>query len=93
MTPRPRLLDRVRERLRLNEYSIRTEQSASAIVFLYKEVLGRALEWRYNVECTKCPARTPVVESIPLGRDARAIHWRDDSAMPDYRRAHVPGGT
>ncbi len=24
---------------------------------------------------------------------ARAIHWRYDSAMPDYRRAHVPGGT
>ena len=24
---------------------------------------------------------------------ARAIHWRYDSAMPDYHRAHVPGGT
>ncbi|MGH8491209.1 MAG: hypothetical protein ACREXS_20680 [Gammaproteobacteria bacterium] len=24
---------------------------------------------------------------------ARAIHWLYDSVMPDYRRAHVPGGT
>jgi putative transposase len=24
---------------------------------------------------------------------ARAIRWRYDSAIPDYRRAHVPGGT
>ena len=24
---------------------------------------------------------------------ARAIHWRYDAAIPDYRRAHVPGGT
>ena len=24
---------------------------------------------------------------------ARAIHWRYDSATPDYRRAHVQGGT
>jgi hypothetical protein len=24
---------------------------------------------------------------------SRAIHWRGDSAMPDYRHAHVPGGS
>ena len=35
----------------------------------------------YLVFHSKCRAR------------ARAIHWRYDSAMPDYRRAHVPGGT
>ena len=54
--PQPRLLDRVRERLRVKHYSIRTEQ-----VFLYKEVLGRELEWLYNVERAKRPARAPVV--------------------------------
>jgi len=36
-------------------------QALSAIVFLYKEILGRALEWRYNVERAKRPARVPVV--------------------------------
>ena len=122
MTTQPRLLDRVRERLRLKHYSIRTEQAyvdwikrfilylpkalhpcnpgssmfhgkrhpdamgkaeverflthlavernvaastqnqaLSAIVFPYKEVLGRELEWLYNVERAKRPARVPVV--------------------------------
>lgn len=36
-------------------------QALSAIVFLYKEVLGRELEWLYNVERAKRPARVPVV--------------------------------
>ena len=36
-------------------------QALSAIVFLYKEVLGRALEWLDNVERAKRPARVPVV--------------------------------
>ena len=53
--PQPRLLDRVRERLRVKHYSIRTEQ-----VFLSKEVLGRELEWLDNVERAKRPARAPV---------------------------------
>jgi integron integrase len=103
----PRLLDQVRERLRLKHYSIRTEQAyvdwikrfiffhnkrhpsamgkaeveaflshlavarkvsastqnqaLSAILFLYKEVLGRELEWLDNVERAKRPARVPVV--------------------------------
>jgi hypothetical protein len=32
-------------------------QALSAIMFVYKEVLGRELEWLYNVERTKRPAR------------------------------------
>ena len=35
----------------------------------------------HTILLSKCRAR------------ARAIHWRYDSAMPDYRRAHVPSGT
>jgi len=107
MATPPRLLDQVRERLRLKQYSIRTEQvyvdwikrfilfhgkrhptvmgkpeveaflthlavvrnvaastqnqALSAILFLYKEVLGRELEWLDNVERAKRPARLPVV--------------------------------
>ncbi len=36
-------------------------QALSAILFLYKEVLGRELEWLDNVEPAKRPARVPVV--------------------------------
>ena len=107
MAPKPRLLEQVRERLRLKHYSIRTEQAyldwikryilfhgkrhpaamgkleaegflthlavdrkvaastqnqaLSAILFLYKEVLGRELEWLDNVQRAKRPARVPVV--------------------------------
>ena len=121
----PRLLDQVREKLRLKHYSIRTEQAyldwikrfilfhgkkhpaamaaleveaflthlavdrnvaastqnqaMSAILFLYKEVLGHELEWLQNVERAKRPARIPVVLS---GNEVRAIlarleghHW------------------
>ena len=107
MAPKPRLLEQVRERLRLKHYSIRTEQAyldwikrytlfhgkrhpaamgkleaegflthlavdrkvaastqnqaLSGILFLYKEVLGRELEWLDNVQRAKRPARVPVV--------------------------------
>ena len=36
-------------------------QALSAVVFLYKKVLGRELEWLDNVERAKHPARVPVV--------------------------------
>ena len=36
-------------------------QAFSAIVFLYKEVLGRELEWLVHVEPAKRPARVLVV--------------------------------
>jgi integron integrase len=36
-------------------------QALSAILFLYKEVLGRELEWLDNVQRAKRPARVPVV--------------------------------
>ncbi len=36
-------------------------QGLSAILFLYKEVLGRQLEWLDNVERAKRPARVPLV--------------------------------
>lgn len=103
----PRLLDRVRDRIRLKHYSIRTEQAyldwvrrfvvfhgrrhprelghahveaflthlavegkvaaatqnqaKSALLFLYKEVLGTELPWLEGVESAKRPARLPVV--------------------------------
>ena len=100
------LLDRVRQRIRLKHYSIRTEQAycewirrfvlsqgklhpsslgaaeveafltslavdgrvapstqnqaKSALLFLYKEVLGTELPWLDNVERAKAPVRLPV---------------------------------
>lgn len=103
----PRLLDRVRERIRYKHYSLRTEESyvqwirrfvlfhgkrhpsemgapevesfltslavegnvaastqnqaRSALLFLYKEVLGSELPWLDNVEQAKKPRRLPVV--------------------------------
>ena len=101
------LLDRVRDRIRLKHYSIRTEQAycdwirrfvvfhgkrhpsglgaaeveafltslavqgrvaastqnqaKSALLFLYKEVLGTELPWLDNVERARAPTRLPVV--------------------------------
>lgn len=103
----PKLLDRVRERIRYKHYSLRTEESyvqwvkrfvvfhgkrhpsemgapeveafltslavegnvaastqnqaRSALLFLYKEVLGSELPWLDNVEQAKKPRRLPVV--------------------------------
>jgi len=103
----PRLLDRVRDRIRLKHYSIRTEQAysdwikrfirfhgkrhpaelgateveiflthlaversvsastqnqaKSALLFLYREVLGVELPWLDGVEKAKAPTRLPVV--------------------------------
>ena len=103
----PKLLDRVRDKIRLKHYSIRTEQAyvdwirrfilfhdkrhpkemgaadveaflthlavrgnvaastqnqaRSALLFLYKEVLGQELPWLDNVEPAKRPQRLPVV--------------------------------
>ncbi len=54
-------------------------QAMSAILFLYKEVLGHELEWLQNVERAKRPARMPVVLSV---NEVRAVlarlegrHW------------------
>jgi len=112
----PRLLDQVRDRIRLKHYSIRTEdtyvewirrfilfhgkrhpremgpaevegflthlavhgrvsastqnQAKSALLFLYKEVLGEALPWLDNIETAKRPARLPVVLTV---EEVRAI--------------------
>jgi integron integrase len=106
---RPRLLDQLRDRIRLKHYSIRTEeaysewvrrfvifhgrryprdlgpaeveaflthlavdgrvaastqnQAKSALLFLYKEVLGLELPWLSGVQSAKRPARLPVVLS------------------------------
>lgn len=103
----PKLLDRVRSKIRLKHYSIRTEQAyldwirryilffgkkhpaemgareleaflshlavqggvaastqnqaKSALLFLYREVLGVDLPWLENVERAKAPKRLPVV--------------------------------
>jgi integron integrase len=107
MTVKPRLLDQLRDKLRLKHYSIRTErayvnwvrqfilfhdkrhpehmgapeveqfithlavergvaastqnQALSAILFLYKHVLGQELPWLDNLQWAKKPARLPVV--------------------------------
>ncbi len=104
---RPRLLDQLRDRIRLKHYSIRTEeaysewvrrfvifngkrhprdlgaaeveaflthlavhgrvaastqnQAKSALLFLYKEVLGFELPWLEGIQSAKRPARLPVV--------------------------------
>ncbi len=103
----PRLLDQLRDRIRLQHYSIRTEeaysdwvrrfvlfhgkrhpremghaeveaflthlavagrvaastqnQAKSALLFLYKEVLGLELPWLSGIQSAKRPARLPVV--------------------------------
>jgi len=108
-TRKPRLLDRVRDRIRYKHYSIRTEQAyldwirrfiwfnhrrhpedmgaaeveayltnlatvggvaaatqnqaKSALLFLYREVLGVALPWLDGIEGAKLPKRMPVVLS------------------------------
>ena len=107
MQQSPKLLDRVRERIRYKHYSLRTEESyvqwirrfiffhgkrhpsemgapeveafltslategnvaastqnqaRSALLFLYKEVVGCELPWLDNVEQAKKPRRLPVV--------------------------------
>jgi integron integrase len=107
MDSAPRLLDRVRDRIRFKHYSLRTEQAyvewirrfvffhgrrhpgemgaaeveaflthlavagkvsastqnqaKSALLFLYKEVLGVELPWLENVAQAKTPTRLPVV--------------------------------
>ena len=112
----PRLLDQVRDRIRLKHYSIRTEdtyvewirrfilfhgkrhpremgatdvegfltnlavqgrvsastqnQAKSALLFLYKEVLGEELPWLDNIETAKRPQRLPVVLTV---EEVRAI--------------------
>jgi len=123
MTEPPKLLDRVRERIRFKHYSVRTEevyvqwvkrfvlhhgkrhpaqmgaaeveaflthlavagrvsaatqnQARSALLFLYKEVLGSALPWLDNVEQAKRPKRLPVVLTPD---EARALMARLDGA-------------
>ncbi|NWG87796.1 MAG: integron integrase [Hydrogenophilaceae bacterium] len=121
----PKLLDQVRDRLRLKHYSKRTEaayvhwikryiffhdkrhplelgkaeveafltslavernvsastqsQALSAILFLYKEVLGQPLPWLDEVTRAKKPARLPTV----LSRDevGRLLKYLDDPLM------------
>jgi integron integrase len=125
MTQPPKLLDRVRERIRFKHYSIRTEdsyvqwirrfilfhgkrhpsemgaveveaflthlavegnvaastqnQARSALLFLYKDVLGSELPWLNNVEQAKKPRRLPVVLTEDEVRDVLAnlegVHW------------------
>lgn len=125
MTQAPKLLDRVRERIRFKHYSIRTEdsyvqwmrrfilfhgkrhpaemgaveveaflthlavegnvaastqnQARSALLFLYKEVLGSELPWLNNVEQAKKPRRLPVVLTEDEVRAVLAsldgVHW------------------
>lgn len=125
MTVKPRLLDQVREHIRVKHYSIRTEQAyldwvkrfilfhgtrhpsemgaaeveaflthlavsrnvsastqnqaLSAILFLYREVLGVELAWLDGVQRAKKPARLPVVltttEVHALLAQLEGTHW------------------
>jgi integron integrase len=120
----PRLLDRVRDKIRLKHYSLRTEQAyvdwirryilhhdkqhpsamgaaeveaflthlaavrevaaatqnqaKSALLFLYKEVLGIELPWLEHVEKAKTPRRLPVVltreEVAAVLRELKGVH-------------------
>jgi integron integrase len=120
----PRLLDRVRDRIRFRHYSIRTEQAyvdwikrfirfhgkqhpatmgaaeverfltdlavvhnvsastqnqaQSALLFLYKDVLGAELPWLDGVERARKPVRLPVVltrqQVLALLRELHGIH-------------------
>jgi integron integrase len=121
----PKLLDQLRNKIRLKNYSIRTEktyvdwnkryilfhkkrhpremgareveeflthlaveknvsastqnQALSAILFLYKEVLGIELPWLENVQRAKKPERLPVVftktEVNALLARLEGVHW------------------
>lgn len=68
-------------------------QALSAILFLYKEVLGRELEWLDNVERAKRPARRPVVLTeaevwaLLVQMEDRQAHGAD----PLRRRARAHG--
>jgi integron integrase len=125
MTQAPKLLDRVRERIRFKHYSLRTEdsyvqwirrfilfhgkrhpsemgapeveaflthlavvgnmaastqnQARSALLFLYKEVLGSELPWLNNVEQAKKPGRLPTVLTEDEVREVLGrldnVHW------------------
>jgi site-specific recombinase XerD len=131
MPPQPKLLDRLRAKIRLKHYSIRTEeayaqwvkrfilfhgkrhprelpgpeveaflshlateggvaastqnQARSAILFLYKEVLGNELPWLSNVEQARKPRRLPVVlteeEVRALLGQLQGLHWLVASLM------------
>lgn len=125
MSSKPKLLDQVREKIRVKHYSLRTEeayvhwikrfiffhgkrhpkemaapeveaflshlategkvaastqsQALSAILFLYRQVLGVELSWLENVTWAKKPERLPVVltlqevKSVLAHLDGR--HW------------------
>ena len=125
VTPPPRLLDQLRERIRLKHYSIRTEhsyvqwvkryiifhgkrhpaemgkseleafltslavernvsastqtQALSALLFLYKEVLGLDFPWLTEVTRAKRPRRLPSVLTVDEVR--RLMHAVDDPLM------------
>jgi len=114
----PRLLSRVRDRIRFKHYSLRTEeayvewirrfivfhdkrhpsdlgaleveafltdlavthdvsastqnQAKSAILFLYKEVLGSELPWLEGIQSAKRPVRLPVI--LTTGEIQRVLH-------------------
>ena len=118
-TKPPRLLDQLRDKIRLKHYSLRTEQvyadwvrrfvifhgrrhprelgpehveafltslaverqvsastqnqAKSALLFLYKEVLGVELPWLDRVESAKQPRRLPVVLTPAARARASAI--------------------
>ena len=120
----PRLLDQLRDRIRLKHYSIRTEhayvdwvrrfvrfhgmrhpremgqkeveefltelavagrvaastqnQAKSAILFLYKEVMGLELPWLSGVESAKRPQRLPVVLT-PQEVQSALVHVSGDN--------------
>jgi len=125
MNAKPKLLDQLRDKIRIKHYSIRTEksylgwnrrfiffhnkrhpkdmgaaeveqfltylavklgvasstqnQALSAILFLYKEVLGIELPWLNNVTRAKRPEKLPVVfsknEIKAVMANLDGVHW------------------
>ena len=60
----PRLIDRMRGRIRLKHGNVAAStqnQAKSALLFLYREVLGVELPWLEGVQSAKRPQRLPVV--------------------------------
>jgi hypothetical protein len=71
MTPQPRLLDRIRERLRLKHYSIRTEQAYVAWIKRFILYLPEALHpCNPGSSCTSQKHYIPVIPVHPVPWEA-----------------------
>ncbi|MBA2593527.1 MAG: hypothetical protein M3495_14930 [Pseudomonadota bacterium] len=68
----------------------RAEEVGYSGQILFQEL--RARGYRGSYETVKLFVRPLRTRASKRRARARAIHWRYDYVMPDYRRAYVPGG-